>query len=409
MDEVSHTNEDIKVVILESIHADAARLFKENGFTRLSVLPKALEGKELQEQIRDAHIVAIRSRTRIDETLFAECRNLMAVGCYCIGTNQVELRAGMLRGVPVFNDPHSNTRSVAEMVIGLCIGLMRGLFNKNLATHAGEWKKSAHGAHEVRGKTLGIVGYGHIGSQVAVLAEALGMRVFYYDIETRLSIGNSVKIASLEELLKISDIVTLHVPETPLTKNMMNKKRLQLMKKEAFLINTSRGSVVEIDELARMLKSGKLQGAALDVYPNEPTKNGLPFTSPLCNLENAVLTPHVGGATIEAQANIAAVLTQKLMNFINRGSTEGAANFPVLSLAPNEESHRILHIHRNIPGMLSQINRILAERKINILAQYLKTNEEVGYVVFDIDKEYENDIMTPLKEIEGTIRARILY
>jgi len=409
MDKLSYPKNKIKVVLFENIHENAAELFRTDGYTNLEVLKSALAGEELIEKIHDAYIVGIRSGTHISKEVLQKCTKLKVLGCYCIGTNQVDINEAMLQGIPVFNDPHSNTRSVAELVIGLCIVLMRDLFNKNAAAHAGQWKKISAGAHEIRGKTIGIVGYGRIGSQISILAEALGMHVFYYDIEQKLSLGNVKAVAKLEELLGLADIVTLHVPETKQTRNLIGLEQLKAMKPSAYLINTSRGQVVDPDALAEALKSKQIRGAAIDVFRKEPEDNKTPFKSPLQGLENIILTPHIGGATEEAQENIAQAVSQKLIYFINRGNTEGAVNFPNLALSPIENVHRILHIHRNVPGMLSQINKIFADRHINILGQYLRTTQEIGYVVFDIEKSYKDHIIDALKHIEGTISVRILY
>lgn len=409
MAELSYPKHKMKVVLLEDIHPKAVGAFIEDGFTDVEHLPSALSGEELIQHIGNARILGIRSGTHLTKEVIGQCPKLLAIGCFCIGTNQVDLMEALMQGIPVFNDPHSNTRSVAELIIGLCIVLMRDLFNKNAAAHVGEWKKSARGSHELRGRRLGIVGYGRIGSQVSVLAEGMGMQVYYYDIERKLSLGNARPVGSLEELLSVADIVSLHVPETELTRKMIQKPQLAMMKKSAYLINTSRGSVVDNEALAEALRHGVIRGASVDVFLKEPEDSATPFVNPLQKLENVILTPHIGGATEEAQENIAIAISQKLIYYVNRGSTEGAANFPSLSLPPNENSHRILHIHENIPGMLSQINTIMGERKINIVGQYLRTTPEVGYVVLDIAKGYKNDLIEALKAIPGTIRARILY
>lgn len=412
METLSYPKNKIKVVLLENIHPRAVEIFHDEGFTNLEHLGSALKDEELISKIKDAHLVGIRSGTHITKDVLSHCNKLLSIGCFCIGTNQVDLQESLLKGIPVFNDPHSNSRSVAELVIGLCVVLMRDLFTKNAAAHAGLWKKKAEGSHELRGKVLGIVGYGRIGSQLSVLAESMGMQVVYYDIEQKLSLGNAKPLPSLEELLGMSDVVTLHVPETNLTRNMMNRERLGLLKKTAFLINTSRGKVVDLEALADILDKKAFRGAAIDVFSSEPADNTVPFKNPLQKLENVILTPHIGGATEEAQENIALAVSQKLIHFVNRGSTEGSVNFPALSLSPNEETHRILHIHENRPGMLSQINKIFADRGINILSQYLKTNQDVGYVVFDVEIQNQEDtdtLIDALKQIKGTIRVRILY
>lgn len=411
MEKLSYPKQKIKVLLLENIHPKAVQIFQEDGFTNVEHLDRSLNDTALIAKIKEAHVVGIRSGTSLTKEVLNQCNKLLAIGCFCIGTDRVDLHASLLKGIPVFNDPHSNSRSVAELVIGLCIGLMRDLFNKNASAHAGEWKKRSEGAHELRGKILGIIGYGRIGSQLSILAEAMGMQVIYYDIEQKLSLGN-VKPMQLEELLRTADVVSLHVPETRLTQNLINKEKLGLLKKTAFLINTSRGRVVDLDALAACLEKKAIQGAAIDVFSNEPANSTIPFISPLQKLNNAILTPHIGGATEEAQENIAQAVSQKLIYFINRGGTEGSVNFPSLSLSPNNETHRILHIHENKPQMLSQINKIIADREINILGQYLKTNEEVGYVVLDIQKRNQEDthaLQEALKEIKGTIRVRILY
>lgn len=406
---LSYPKEKIKILLLENIHPNAVETFKENGYTNIDCSTSALNNEELLNRIKDIHILGIRSATRINKEVLSQCSKLLTIGCFCIGTNQVDLMEATQNGIPVFNDPHSNTRSVAEMVIGLCIGLFRDLFYKNIAAHEGIWKKTANGAHELRGKVIGIVGYGRIGSQVSILAEAMGMQVIYYDVEQKLCIGNVRSVPTLEELLSNSDIVTLHLPETPATENLINRERLKLMKKSAFLINTSRGRVVNIEALAEILQNKEISGAAIDVFSNEPSNNSIPFVNPLQHLENVILTPHIGGATEEAQKNIATAVSQKLIYFLDRGTTEGAVNFPALALPSNENTHRILHIHRNIPGIVSQINKFLADREINILAQYLKTMPELGYIVLDISNKNSNGIIKELRKIEGTIRARVLY
>lgn len=406
---LSYPKHKIKVVLLEDIHPKAVEVFQNDGYENVVHLPSAFRGDALLEQIHDAYVIGIRSNTHITDDVLKKCSKMLAIGCFCIGTNQVELQAALKRGIPVFHDPHSNSRSVAELVICLSIALLRDLVRKNSKMHAGEWNKTIQGAHEVRGKILGIIGYGKIGSQVSSLAESLGMHVVYYDIEPKLSIGNARSLETLDEVLAIADVVTLHVPETALTKKMIDKKRLAKMKKSAFLINTSRGKVVDPEAILEALKNKTIQGAALDVFHEEPPSASAPFQNPFQNLDNVILTPHIGGLTEEAQENIAHCVSFKLLNFINRAAAEGSANFPSLSLPPNSDSHRILHIHENSPGVLVEINKIFAEKKINILAQYLRTTPEVGYVVFDIQKGYKEPIMDLLKSIKGTIRARILY
>jgi D-3-phosphoglycerate dehydrogenase len=408
---LSLPKEKIKIALMEGIHSLAAETLQRQGYSNIVTFPKALslDDKTALEQVKDASFLGIRSRSQLTKEVLASLPRLSAVGCFCIGTNQVDLRETCLSGIPVFNAPHSNTRSVAEMIIGFTIMLFRGVFPKSAAAHKGIWMKSAKGSSEVRGKVLGIVGYGHIGSQVSVLAESMGMQVFYYDTQSKLPLGNAKSCSTLEELLKISDTITFHVPETAATTNMIGTKELASTKPGAFLINTSRGSVVDIPALAAALDSNHIAGAAIDVFPYEPSSNKETFESPLIGKETVILTPHVGGSTKEAQENIAVEVSQKLIYYSDRGSTEGAVNFPSLSLPAHENSHRILHIHNNIPGMLQQINKVLADDNINVLGQYLMTNESVGYVVLDIAKDGSAKVLKPLKEIEGTIRARVLY
>lgn len=409
MPTLSYPKDKIKIVLLENIHESIIKTFIANDYTEVESLATSLEGDELAQKLSDAHMVGIRSHTQITKDILDKAPKLMVIGCFCIGTNQVDLKAAAEKGIPVFNAPHSNARSVAELVIGLIIMLMRDIYHKSQSAHRGEWLKTAKGCHEVRGKNLGIIGYGNIGSQISVLAEALGMNVFYYDIQPKLSHGNAHSVRTLDELLGLADILTLHVPETPGTKNLMNKERIQKIKKGGFLINTSRGSVVDLEALAQSLREGKLSGAAVDVFPKEPKNNTTPFQSPLQGLENVILTPHIAGSTLEAQENIAIGVGQKLIDFFDRGSTEGATNFPMLSLAPVENSHRILHTHQNIPGILKQINHEIAEAKINVMSQFLKTNEEIGYTVLDINQGASQHLLDRLKTIPGTIRVRVLY
>lgn len=411
---LSLPKEKIKIVLLEGIHPQAVDVFNKYGYPNVehhATTPDHPE--ELIGQIGNAHIVGIRSRTQMTPEIIEHVRKPIVIGCFCKGTNQVALNHAARKGIPVFNAPHSNTRSVAELVIGVVIMLVRNVFPKSMAAHQHTWKKSASDSYEIRGKTLGIVGYGHIGSQVSVLAEALGMQVLFYDIKPKLPMGNARPVQSLHDLLRFSDIVTLHVPEDESTRNMINERALRLMKKNSALINTSRGSVVDIKSLVSALKENHLKGAAIDVFPNEPNTNKDTFDSPLIGMENVILTPHIGGATEEAQENIGAEVAQKLIYFSDRGSTEGAANFPMVNLSSNTDTHRILHIHQNKPGMLSAINKILANRDINVLAQHLGTNHQIGYVVLDIDQNFPrknlNSLKKELKEINGTVRTRILY
>ncbi|RMG07239.1 MAG: phosphoglycerate dehydrogenase [Planctomycetota bacterium] len=408
-DRLSFPKEKIRILLLEGIHPNAVEAFRREGYTRVRREETALSPSELRKALSSAHMVGIRSRTRLDAEAFAAAPRLMAVGCFCIGTNQVDLEAAARQGIPVFNAPHSNTRSVAELVVAEMVMLLRGLGDKNTAAHQGRWTKSSKNSYELRGKTLGIVGYGHIGSQVSILAEALGMRVVYYDIVPKLPMGNASQLPSLEDVLARADIVTLHVPEDPSTRLLMNEERLRLLRPGACLINASRGSVVDVDALAELLREGRLLGAAIDVFPVEPKSNDEELVTPLRGLPNVILTPHIGGSTREAQFNIGAEVARKLIQFSDTGSTVGAVNFPNLSLRPNENSHRLLHIHRNQPGMLGQINQALAEAEANILGQHLETTRELGYVVIDIDRAHGGGLRERLEAIPGTIRVRVLY
>jgi D-3-phosphoglycerate dehydrogenase / 2-oxoglutarate reductase len=411
--EFSLSKDKIKILLLENIHKQAVEVFRENGYANVEICPSALTETALIEKIRTVHMVGIRSATKINPSVLEHSPKLIAVGCFCIGTDQVNLLHATTLGIPVFNAPHSNTRSVAELVIGLSVMLMRSIFPKSTAAHSHKWIKSAKGSNELRGKTIGIVGYGHIGSQVSILAEALGMQVVYYDIRTRLPLGNARQTDNLENLLKSADIVTLHVPEDETTINMINAKRLALMKEDACLLNASRGKVVDVEALAAVLKQGKLRGAAVDVFPFEPDSTQDKFESALIGIENVILTPHIGGSTQEAQKNIGIEVATKLVNFSDLGNTEGSVNFPNVNLRRNEQATRLLHIHENRPGMLKAINAIIANRGINVIGQYLETKKEIGYVVFDIEplslREDSKDLRTALENIEGTIRTRILY
>jgi D-3-phosphoglycerate dehydrogenase len=399
----------IRVVLLEGVHDSAVEQLQSRGYTRIERYDTALDDDELRRAIADAHLVGIRSRTQLSAEAIEDARRLVAIGCFCIGTNQVDVDAAAHRGVPVFNAPHSNTRSVAELVIGLTVMLMRDVFAKSLAVHEGRWPKSAKGSRELRGKTMGIIGYGHIGSQVSILAEALGMNVVFYDIVDKLPLGNAQRADSLTEVLLAADVVTLHVPQTVQTAGMMNQARLRSMRRGAYLVNTSRGVVVDQPALAEVLSAGHLAGAAVDVFPTEPASNDLALDSPLRGVENVVLTPHVAGSTEEAQNKIGLEVASKLMRFSDSGATVGAVNFPELTLAPHEGAHRILHIHRNVPGVLSAINRAVAGEGINVLAQHLETQRDIGYVVLDIESEGSDRLFDQLRSIDGTIRARILY
>lgn len=399
----------IKIVLFEGIHKHAVSYFNDHGYTNVELLDEALTGQDLIAKVQDAHMIGVRSRTQVRREVIESATKLMAIGCFCIGTNQVDLDDAALQGIPVFNAPHSNTRSVAELVIGQTIMLMRGTFAKSMAAHRQEWRKSAREAYEVRGKTIGIIGYGHIGSQVSVLAEAMGMKVVYYDIVPKLPLGNATQMKTMDELLITADVVTLHVPEDRSTRNMMSREKINLMKKGAHLINASRGTVVEIDALVDALKARQLSGAAVDVFPVEPKSNELPFTSPLIGLENVILTPHIGGSTIEAQENIGHEVAGKLVSFSDTGASIGAVNFPQVSLPVHPDGHRVLHIHRNVPGILRQINRVLADEDINVVGQYLATDSQIGYVVLDIEKDMSKHALDLIRETEGTIRVRRLF
>lgn len=399
----------LKVVLLEGIHPSAVEAFTADGYTQIETHPKALEGQALIDAIADAHFVGLRSRTQLTAEVLEQAQKLVAVGAFCIGTNQIALDAAARRGVPVFNAPFSNTRSVAELVLAEIIMLMRGIPQKNALLHRGGWMKSAANSFEVRGKTLGIIGYGHIGTQLGLLAETLGMRVVFYDIETKLPLGNARQLSTLGELLAEADVVSLHVPETPDTKNMMGAEQIARMKKGSFLINASRGTVVDIDALAAALESKHILGAAIDVFPVEPKGNEGDFQSPLIRFENVLLTPHIGGSTGEAQESIGREVASKLIRYSNNGSTLSAVNFPEVSLPAHPGLCRILHIHRNVPGMLTRINERLSNAGINIASQYLQTNQHVGYVVVDVENEGSAEALHEISDLEGTIRARVLY
>ena len=402
----------IKVVLLEGVHPTAVEAFKANGYSWIENHPKSLPPAELKAALADAYVVGIRSATNLTAELLEHAEKLICGGCFCIGTTQVDLDSAEKLGVPVFNAPFSNTRSVAELVLDEAIMLTRGIPSRNAGTHRGEWNKSAVGSHEVRGKCLGIVGYGHIGTQVGVLAEAAGMRVVYYDIETKLALGNARRMMTLDGLLETADIVTLHVPETPLTAGMMGSAEFAKMKKGAKFINAARGTVVDIDALNAALRSKHIAGAAIDVFPYEPKTAGEEFQSPLRGLDNVILTPHIGGSTEEAQQNIGTEVADKLLRYSNNGSTLGAVNFPEVSLPAHPGKHRLLHIHTNQPGVLSAVNAVFSSRNINICGQYLQTNPRIGYVVIDIDtgeREEALSLKRLLDDVAGTLRTRILY
>lgn len=412
MIKVSLEKEKIKFLLVEGVHQKAVDSLQAAGYTNIEYHKGALDSEALKHAIRDAHFIGIRSRTHLSEEVFAAAEKLVAVGCFCIGTNQVDLDAAARRGVPVFNAPFSNTRSVAELVIGELLLLLRGVPQANARAHRGEWNKQAVGCYEARGKKLGIIGYGHIGTQLGILAESLGMHVFFYDIESKLPLGNATQVQHLSDLLNMSDVVSLHVPESRSTRDMMGAQELALMKPGSLLINASRGSVVDIPALCDALARKHLSGAAIDVFPQEPATNSDPFISPLCEFDNVILTPHIGGSTQEAQENIGLEVAGKLSKYSDNGSTLSAVNFPEVSLPQHEERvSRLLHIHENRPGILTAINQIFAEQGINIAAQYLQTTPQMGYVVIDIDADeaVAERALLGMKAIPGTMRARLLY
>lgn len=399
----------IKFLLLEGVHQSAIKTLTAAGYTNVELLSRSLSEKELIEKLPQVHFVGIRSRTQLTEPVFEAAKKLVAVGCFCIGTNQVDLNAALGRGIPVFNAPFSNTRSVAELVLAEAIMLLRGIPEKSQKAHKGVWLKSAANSYELRGKRLGIVGYGNIGTQLSVLAEALGAKVSFYDVVTKLPIGNAQQVGSLEELLRSADIVTLHVPETPATKDMIGAAQIAAMKDGAIFMNASRGTVVDLDALAAALKSKKLLGAAVDVFPVEPSSNDEEFVSPLRGLENVILTPHVGGSTAEAQENIGYEVAEKLVRYSDNGTTLSAVNFPEVALPGHPGQQRLLHVHENVPGVLSEINRVFSESGLNISGQFLRTNEKVGYVVTDVDGVYSEAALEKLRAVKGTIRCRVLY
>ena len=399
----------IKVLLLEGVHPNTVETFRAAGYTNVEYLKTSLSEEELIERIRDVHFVGLRSRTQITEKVLDAATKLVAIGCFCIGTNQVSLDATHVRGIPVFNAPFSNTRSVAELVLGEILLLLRGIPEKNAKCHRGVWEKVANRSVEARGKKLGIIGYGHIGTQLGIIAEMIGMKVYYYDIENKLSLGNAIQVPNLVELLNMSDVISLHVPETASTKDLIGAEQLRMMKPGAIFINASRGTVVDIDALADVIKSGHLSGAAIDVFPVEPKSNDEEFLTPLRGLDNVILTPHIGGSTQEAQENIGLEVANKLVKYSDNGSTLSAVNFPEVSLPGHKGSSRLLHIHRNQPGVMNQINQIFADEGINIAGQYLQTSSEIGYVVIDVETEHSEKALARLKEINGTIRARILH
>jgi D-3-phosphoglycerate dehydrogenase / 2-oxoglutarate reductase len=405
----SFPKSDIKILLLENVHASAHEIFRAEGF-QVEAVPRALKEDELIAKLEDGvHLLGIRSKTRVTRRALSAGKRLLSVGAFCIGTNQIDLAAANELGIPVFNAPFSNTRSVAELVIAETVMLARHLGDRTREVHEGKWRKLATGSHEIRGKTLGIVGYGHIGSQVGVLAEAMGMRVISYDIKPTLPMGNNRPVDSLVALLQTSDFVTLHVPETPATKNMMGRSEIAQMKEGSCLLNLSRGNVVDVDALAEAIRAGKIAGAAIDVYPEEPESNSDAFRSVLCGLPNVVLTPHIGGSTLEAQEAIGREVASILTKFTNTGSTTGAVNFPQVDLAPVAGAHRVLNVHRNVPGVLRDITSMVSDRNGNVLAQVLATDPNIGYLVMDLDKDIASDIRRGIAELPVSIRTRILY
>ena len=406
---VSLDKSKIKFLLLEGVHQSAVDVLQAAGYTNIEYHKKALDGDELKNAIKDAHFIGIRSRTFLTEEVLAHANKLIAIGCFCIGTNQVNLEAAKARGIPVFNAPFSNTRSVAELVLGEILLLMRNIPQANAEVHRGIWNKSAVGSHEVRGKKLGIIGYGHIGSQLSIVAEALGMHVYFYDIENKLPLGNAKQVRTLEDLLSSCDIISLHVPENASTKNLISAERIAQLKKDSILINAARGTVVDIDALAEALEKGHIRGAAIDVFPEEPASINEEFVSPLRRFDNVLLTPHIGGSTAEAQENIGSEVAGKFVKYSDNGSTLSSVNFPEVSLPEHIGTKRLLHIHENRPGILTKLNQIFVEANINIAAQYLQTDPKIGYVVVDVEAEDSNNLLAKLKEIDGTIRARVLF
>ncbi len=406
---VSLDKSKIKFLLLEGVHQSAVDVLHAAGYTNIEYHKKALDGDELKNAIKDAHFIGIRSRTFLTEEVLAHANKLIAIGCFCIGTNQVNLEAAKARGIPVFNAPFSNTRSVAELVLGEILLLMRNIPQANAEVHRGIWNKSAVGSHEVRGKKLGIIGYGHIGSQLSIVAEALGMHVYFYDIENKLPLGNAQQVRTLEDLLSRCDIISLHVPENASTKNLISAERIAQLKKDSILINAARGTVVDIDALAEALEKGHIRGAAIDVFPEEPASINEEFVSPLRRFDNVLLTPHIGGSTAEAQENIGSEVAGKFVKYSDNGSTLSSVNFPEVSLPEHIGTKRLLHIHENRPGILTKLNQIFVEANINIAAQYLQTDPKIGYVVVDVEAEDSNNLLAKLKEIDGTIRARVLF
>ncbi|PJE79485.1 D-3-phosphoglycerate dehydrogenase [invertebrate metagenome] len=409
MPDKSMDKNNLPFLLLEGVHLSATDLLKESGYENIQAIDHALPEKELKKAIASARFIGIRSRTQLTDNIFDAAKKLVAVGCFCIGTNQVDLSAATRRGIPVFNAPYSNTRSVAELVLAEAIFLLRGITEKNQLSHQGIWQKSVTGAHEIRGKKLGIIGYGNIGSQLSILAESLGMKVVFYDIVNKLPMGNATQLHSLPALLQTADVVSLHVPETPATRSMISVAELNRMKPASILINASRGTVVDIEALTDALHNKKVRGAAIDVFPEEPDSNQDPFHSSLQGFSNVILTPHIGGSTQEAQENIGREVAEKLIMYSDNGTTLSSVNFPEVALPAHPNKHRLLHIHQNVPGVLTAINQVFSENQVNISAQYLQTNNEVGYVVIDVDTNHSEIALKALRKVHGTIRCRILY
>jgi len=409
IDLTSYPKDRIKVLFLENISDKAVQYFKQQGYADVKKIAGALSEEELIRVIKDVHILGIRSKTFISKKVLDSAKKLQAIGCFCIGINQVDLKACKQKGIAVYNAPYSNTRSVAELVIGASIMLIRRITDKNIAAHNGIWNKEAKGSFELRGKTIGIIGYGNIGTQLSVMAESMGMKVKFYDVETKLPLGNAISVKSIKDLVSSSDIISIHVPETNQTKNLISKAVIKQFKQGAILINYARGEVVDLEALSFAIKEKQVSGAAIDVFPIEPEKNGDKFTTPLQGLPNVILTPHIGGSTEEAQENIGEDVSIKLYQYLERGVSYGSHTIPSISLPPVEHAHRILHIHNNVPGVLSAINTLMSKNKINIVGQYLKTNDEIGYVVLDVDSKLSKTAIALLKEVKHTIRARMLY
>jgi len=400
---------DIRFLLLEGVHQNAVKTLENAGYTNIEYLTHALDEDALIEKIKGVRFIGIRSRTQLTKKVLDAADRLAGIGCFCIGTNQVDLETAKIKGIPVFNAPYSNTRSVAELVIGQLILLLRGIPEKNHAVHNGSWPKTAKASYEARGKTLGIVGYGSIGSQLSVLAESLGMKVIYFDVVTKLPLGNASQVGTMHELLSQADVVSLHVPELNSTKNMMGKAQFDQMKDGAIFINAARGTCVQLEDLAAAIESKKIAGAAIDVFPTEPKSNDEPLDSPLRGYPNVILSPHVGGSTVEAQENIGLEVSEKFVQYANCGSTVSAVNFPEIAMQQQENTHRILHIHKNVPGVLSRVNQLFAEHNINIVAQSMMTREEIGYLMLDVNKLDAKLAFEHLQSVEGTIRLRVLY